>query len=111
MLFDLTFPCHLTSFSGKRCLSGNVICAFFCPAYRSSPVLTKPTAAIKYGAHLQNFGDDFWTWDLSRDSHKPSRTGLDGSPATAINLIPYTLPRDSHKPETLPHWVGWKQNH
>jgi hypothetical protein len=41
MLFDLTFPCYLTTFSGKKCLSGKVIFfrpAFFCPAYRSSPV-------------------------------------------------------------------------
>jgi hypothetical protein len=38
MLFDLTFPCYLTSFSGKKCLSGKLICAFLCPAYRSSPV-------------------------------------------------------------------------
>jgi hypothetical protein len=38
MLFDLTFPCYLTTFSGKKCLSGKVICAFFCPAYRNSPV-------------------------------------------------------------------------
>jgi hypothetical protein len=38
MLFDLTFPCYLTTFSGKKFLSGKVICAFFCPAYRSSPV-------------------------------------------------------------------------
>jgi len=26
------------TFTGKKCLSGKVICAFFCPAYRSSPV-------------------------------------------------------------------------
>jgi hypothetical protein len=39
MLFDLTSPCYLTTFSGKKCLSGKVICAFFCPAHRSSPVL------------------------------------------------------------------------
>jgi hypothetical protein len=39
MLFDLAFPCYLTTFSGKKCLSGKVICAFLCPAYRSSPVL------------------------------------------------------------------------
>jgi hypothetical protein len=38
MLFDLTFPCYLTTFSGKKCLSGKVICVFF-PAHRSSPVL------------------------------------------------------------------------
>jgi hypothetical protein len=38
MLFDLTFPCYLTTYSGKKCLSGKIICAFFCPAYRSSPV-------------------------------------------------------------------------
>jgi hypothetical protein len=38
MLLDLTFPCYLTTFSGKKCQSGKVICAFFCPAYRSSPV-------------------------------------------------------------------------
>jgi hypothetical protein len=31
MLFDLTFPCYLTTFSGKKCLSGKVICAFFAP--------------------------------------------------------------------------------
>jgi hypothetical protein len=31
MLSDLTFPCYLTTFSGKKCLSGNVICAFFVP--------------------------------------------------------------------------------
>jgi hypothetical protein len=28
MLFDLTFPCYLTTFSGKKCLSEKVICAF-----------------------------------------------------------------------------------
>jgi hypothetical protein len=31
MLFDLTFPCYLTTFSGKKCLSGKVICALFVP--------------------------------------------------------------------------------
>jgi hypothetical protein len=31
MLFDLTFPCYLTTFSGKYCLSGKIICAFFVP--------------------------------------------------------------------------------
>jgi hypothetical protein len=31
MLFDLTFPCYLTIFSGKECLSGKVICAYFVP--------------------------------------------------------------------------------
>jgi hypothetical protein len=39
MLFDLSFPCYLTTFSGKKCLSGKVICAFCFPAYRSSPVV------------------------------------------------------------------------
>jgi hypothetical protein len=29
MLFDLTFPCYLTTFSEKKCLNGKVICAFF----------------------------------------------------------------------------------
>jgi hypothetical protein len=38
MLFDLIFPCYMTTFSGKKCLSGKVICAYYCPAYRSSPV-------------------------------------------------------------------------
>jgi hypothetical protein len=38
MLFDLTFPCYLTTFSGEKCLNGNLVCAFYCPAYRSSPV-------------------------------------------------------------------------
>jgi hypothetical protein len=37
MLFDLTFPCCLTTFSGKKRLSGKVICVFG-PAYQSSPV-------------------------------------------------------------------------
>jgi hypothetical protein len=31
MLFDLTFSCYLTTFNGKKCLSGKVICAFFVP--------------------------------------------------------------------------------
>jgi hypothetical protein len=31
MLFDLTFPCYLTTFRGKKYLSGKVICAFFVP--------------------------------------------------------------------------------
>jgi hypothetical protein len=31
MLVDLTFPCYLTTFSGKICLSGKVICPFFVP--------------------------------------------------------------------------------
>jgi hypothetical protein len=39
MLFDLTIPCYLKTFSGKKRPSGKVICAFFCPAYRSSPVI------------------------------------------------------------------------
>jgi hypothetical protein len=39
MLFALIFPCYLTTFSGKKRLSGKVICAFSWPAYRSSPVL------------------------------------------------------------------------
>jgi hypothetical protein len=38
MLFDLAFPCYLTKNSGKKCLSGKVICFFF-PAYRSFPVV------------------------------------------------------------------------
>jgi hypothetical protein len=37
----LTFPCYLTTFSGKKCLSGKVICVFFCPAYRNSSVCWK----------------------------------------------------------------------
>jgi hypothetical protein len=41
MLFDLTFPCYLTILSGKKCLSGKVIFAFFCFAYRSSPIQHK----------------------------------------------------------------------
>jgi hypothetical protein len=44
MLFELTFSCYLTTFSGKKCLSGKVICAFFGPAYRSSPVLERKIA-------------------------------------------------------------------
>jgi hypothetical protein len=31
VLFDLTFPCYLITFSGKKCLSGKVIRAFFVP--------------------------------------------------------------------------------
>jgi hypothetical protein len=38
MLFDLTFTCYLTTYSGNKCLSGKVTCAFFCPPYRNSPV-------------------------------------------------------------------------
>jgi hypothetical protein len=38
MLFDWTFPCYFKTFGEKKCLSGKVICAIFCPAYRSSPV-------------------------------------------------------------------------
>jgi hypothetical protein len=29
MLFDLTFPCYLTTFSGKKCLSGEGYLPFF----------------------------------------------------------------------------------
>jgi hypothetical protein len=47
MLFNLTFPCYLTKFSGKKCLSGKVVCAFFCPAYRSSPVPGMATADLE----------------------------------------------------------------
>jgi hypothetical protein len=45
MLFDLNFPCYLTTFSGKKCVMGKVICAFFCAAYRSSPVGIKRKSA------------------------------------------------------------------
>jgi hypothetical protein len=31
MLCDLTFLCYVTTFSGKKCLIGKVICAFFVP--------------------------------------------------------------------------------
>jgi hypothetical protein len=31
MVFDLTFPYYLTMLSGKKCLSGKIICAFFVP--------------------------------------------------------------------------------
>jgi hypothetical protein len=46
MPFDLTFPCYLTTISGKKILSGKVICAFFCPAYRSSPVFYRAFACL-----------------------------------------------------------------
>jgi hypothetical protein len=55
MLFDLTFPCCLTTFSGKKCLSGKVICVFFWPAYRSSPV-GKEKADSKPAPNLLDFG-------------------------------------------------------
>jgi hypothetical protein len=45
MLFDLTFPCYLTTFSAKKCLSGKVICACFCPTFRSSLVPRVPSLA------------------------------------------------------------------
>jgi hypothetical protein len=38
MLFDLTCPCYLRTFSGKECLKREGYLCFFCPAYRSSPV-------------------------------------------------------------------------
>jgi hypothetical protein len=55
MLFELTFPCYLTTFSGKKCLSGKVICAFF-PAYRSSPVflfVSQKFRGADSGTHLR----------------------------------------------------------
>jgi hypothetical protein len=55
MLFDLTFPCYLTTFSGKKCLSGKVICAFFCPAYRSSPVHVIYTCTFPRMWHIKRF--------------------------------------------------------
>jgi hypothetical protein len=43
MLFDLTFPCYLTTFLvSKR----EVYLCFFCPAYRSSPVPAIPYTPI-----------------------------------------------------------------
>jgi hypothetical protein len=36
----------LTTFSGKKCLSGKVICASFFPAYRSSPVQYKRWGSV-----------------------------------------------------------------
>jgi hypothetical protein len=57
MLFDLTFPCYLTTFSGKNCLSGKIICAFFCPAYRSSPV-------AKYVECYAIHGGSSVNWDV-----------------------------------------------
>jgi hypothetical protein len=31
MLFDLTFPCYLTTFSGKKCLAGRLSVLLFVP--------------------------------------------------------------------------------
>jgi hypothetical protein len=31
MLYDLPFPCCLTTFSGKKCLSEKIVCAYFVP--------------------------------------------------------------------------------
>jgi hypothetical protein len=63
MLFDLTVPCYLTTFSGKKCLSGKVICAFFCPAYRSSHVFWIPYAGPE-------------VWSLGSFEIKPIRRAL-----------------------------------
>jgi hypothetical protein len=51
MLFDLTFPCYLTTFSGKKCLSGKIICATICPAYRSNPVYLLIFRVIQFSNH------------------------------------------------------------
>jgi hypothetical protein len=37
MLFDFTFPCYLTTFSGKKCLSGKIIVLFFVPLIEVLP--------------------------------------------------------------------------
>jgi hypothetical protein len=54
MIFDLTFPCYLTSFSGKKCLSGKVICAFFFPLIEVLlyPIMTTTNSNNNY---LGNF--------------------------------------------------------
>jgi hypothetical protein len=39
MVFDLTFPCYLTTFRVKKFLSGKVICAFFVPLIEVLPYL------------------------------------------------------------------------
>jgi hypothetical protein len=54
MLFDLTFPCYLTTFSGKKCLSGKVICAYFGPLievllYQECVLLVLPSFGSSLG--------------------------------------------------------------
>jgi hypothetical protein len=57
----------LTIFSGEKCLSGKVICAFFCPAYRSSPVFVNWGGShLNAGGHgfrlsfILCLGDELW---------------------------------------------------
>jgi hypothetical protein len=52
MLFDLTFLCYLITISGKKRLSGKVICAFFCPAYRSSSLQITLLKGSSYKGHF-----------------------------------------------------------
>jgi hypothetical protein len=51
MLFDLTFPCYLTTFSGKKGLKREGYLCFF-PAYRSSPVIVNGTINVPTSAGL-----------------------------------------------------------
>jgi hypothetical protein len=43
MLFDLTFPCYLTTFSGKKGIGGKFICAFFVPLIEVLQYCVSPT--------------------------------------------------------------------
>jgi hypothetical protein len=64
MLFDFTFPCYLTTFSGKKCLSGKIICTFLFPAYRNSTVMGYQrlgmTAGCGSGSSGASRGRDGW---------------------------------------------------
>jgi hypothetical protein len=80
MLFDVTFPCYLTTFSGKKCLSGKVICAFYCPAYRNFPVqilAETVDVAIPINSRRIAATTDLWTLLKFYVGHRrPKRWGV-----------------------------------
>jgi hypothetical protein len=96
MLFDLTFPCYLTTFSGKKCLSGKVICAFSCPAYRSSPVfipsflLTNQPTLITFSVPLQIRGATARRY-LTVTRMQNAAQDAEQEPPVWVSLLPITL--------------------
>jgi hypothetical protein len=117
MLFELTCPCYLTTFSGKKCLSGKVFCAFLYPAYRSSPVhflsfvnyhpsdspevnFLKTSAVIGALCALnEQEGSSFGgRAHLTQFHHLFNVPGAGGSIRTTLNPVQHLQPRSGRDP-------------
>jgi hypothetical protein len=87
MLFDLTFPCYLTNFSGKKCLSGKVICAFFVPLIEVLLYTTGNQAYVLIVVPLVAIDRPRFPIQFSNSSTHGTRMQKSGPPEVALFVL------------------------